>query len=53
MKYKKCSEKVGTHNEAGVDIAKLTPITFDPVNNAYHRLSEKIGDTFKGGLKLG
>ena len=35
-----------------VDAAKLAPITFDPVNNAYHKLGEKVGNAFSDGLKL-
>lgn len=31
---------------------KLEPITFDPVNNAYLKLGEKVGNAFKDGLKL-
>ena len=40
-------------NEAGkVDPMKLRPITFDPMNNAYHVLGEKVGNAFRDGLKL-
>ena len=35
-----------------VDAAKLAPITFDPVNHAYHKLGEKVGNAFSDGLKL-
>ena len=35
-----------------IDPAKLAPITFDPVNNAYLKLGEKVGNAFKDGLKL-
>ena len=35
-----------------IDPAKLKPITFDPVNNAYLVLGEKVGNAFKDGLKL-
>lgn len=35
-----------------IDPAKLEPITFDPVNNAYLRLGEKVGNAFKDGAKL-
>ena len=31
---------------------KLAPITFDPINNAYHKLGEKVGNAFQDGLKL-
>lgn len=35
-----------------IDPKKLKPITYDPVNNAYFGLGEKIGNAFKDGLKL-
>lgn len=35
-----------------IDPMKLRPITFDPVNNAYHVIGEKVGNAFKDGLKL-
>ena len=35
-----------------VDVAKLAPIVFDPMNNAYHQLGEKVGNAFKDGLQL-
>ena len=35
-----------------IDPAKLKPITFDPMNNAYLVLGEKVGNAFKDGLKL-
>ena len=35
-----------------IDPAKLRPITFDPMNNAYLVLGEKVGNAFKDGLKL-
>ena len=35
-----------------IDPAELQPITFDPVNNAYLKLGEKVGNAFKDGVKL-
>ncbi len=35
-----------------IDPSLLKPITFDPVNNAYLVLGEKVGNAFKDGLKL-
>lgn len=35
-----------------IDLAKLEPITFDAVHNAYVKLGEKVGNAFKDGLKL-
>lgn len=35
-----------------VDPAKLRPITFDPMNNAYLMLGEKVGNAFQDGLQL-
>jgi flavin reductase (DIM6/NTAB) family NADH-FMN oxidoreductase RutF len=40
-------------NETGkVDPAKLKPITFDPMNNAYLVLGEKVGNAFKDGTAM-
>jgi len=35
-----------------VDPAKLRPIIFDPMNNAYLVLGEKVGNAFKDGVPL-
>ena len=35
-----------------VDPAKLKPITFDPMNNTYLVLGEKVGNAFKDGTAL-
>lgn len=35
-----------------IDISKLQPITFDPVNNAYMKIGEKVGNAFRDGLVL-
>jgi len=35
-----------------VDVAKVQPIAFDPFNNAYHVLGEKVGDAWGVGRKL-
>ena len=35
-----------------VDITKVQPITFDPFNNTYHVIGEKVGNAFSDGKKL-
>ena len=35
-----------------IDTKKLKPITYDPVNQAYIGLGEKVGNAFKDGLTL-
>ena len=35
-----------------IDPGRLQPITFDPVNNAYLKLGEKVGNAFRDGLAL-
>lgn len=35
-----------------IDPAKLRPITFDPVNNAYLVIGEKVGNAFSDGKKI-
>lgn len=44
-------EKVLDEN-GKIDPQKLQPITLDPVNNAYLKLGEKVGNAFKDGLEL-
>ena len=40
-------------DEAGkIDVKKLNPITFDPVNHTYITLGEKVGKAFSDGLQL-
>ncbi len=35
-----------------IDPSKLEPIVFDPVNNAYLKVGEKVGNAFRDGLSL-
>ena len=35
-----------------VDVMKAAPITFDPFNNAYHVVGEKVGDAWGSGKEL-
>lgn len=35
-----------------VDLARLDPIAYDPVNHAYHSLGPKVGNAFKAGRAL-
>lgn len=35
-----------------IDPKKLKPISFDPVNNAYLAMGDKVGNAFKDGLAL-
>ncbi|MBR3972796.1 MAG: flavin reductase family protein [Oscillospiraceae bacterium] len=35
-----------------VDPAKLRPLTFDPMNNAYLVLGEKVGNAFRDGAQI-
>ena len=47
-----CAEESVLNEKGKVDPAKLRPITFDPMNNAYLALGEKVGDAFRDGLSL-
>jgi len=38
--------------EGRIDQKKLKPITFDPANNTYIGLDEKVGNAFADGMKL-
>ncbi len=44
-------ESVMGDNEK-VDVAKLQPVTFDPMNNQYLVLGDKVGQVFRDGLAL-
>ena len=35
-----------------IDPDRLAPITFDPVNNTYRKLGEKVGNAFRDGARL-
>ena len=35
-----------------VDVSKVAPICFDPFNNAYHVIGEKVGDAWGSGKEL-
>lgn len=35
-----------------IDVAKLRPVTYDPVNNKYIELGAKVGNAFSEGKKL-
>ena len=35
-----------------VDVEKVQPISFDPFNNAYHVLGQKVGNAFSDGKQL-
>ena len=35
-----------------VDVAKVAPITFDPFNNEYYVLGEKVGNAFSDGKAI-
>lgn len=47
-----CAEESVLNDSGRIDPAKLRPITFDPMNNAYLVLGEKVGNAFKDGLRL-
>ena len=47
-----CADESVLNEKGRVDPAKLRPITFDPMNNDYLVLGEKVGNAFGDGLKL-
>ena len=38
--------------DGSIDVAKLDPIVFDPVNAAYLRLGDKVGNAFSDGAQI-
>ena len=47
-----CVDEAYLDADGQVDVAKLQPITFDPVHHHYLVLGEKAGQAFKDGLAL-
>ena len=47
-----CVDEAFLDADGKVDVAKLQPITFDPVHHHYLVLGEKVGQAFKDGLSL-
>ena len=47
-----CVDEDYLDEKGKVDVAKLQPITFDPVHHSYLTLGEKVGQAFHDGLKL-
>ena len=43
-------EKVMTNDK--VDITKVNAIAFDPYTHGYYKVTERVGEAFKDGLKL-
>ena len=51
MKYETVLSKVIKLAEKA-DVSKVKPISFDPFNNAYHVVGEKVGDAWGSGKAL-
>ena len=47
-----CVDEAVLNDQGTVDVAKLRPITCDPMNNAYHVVGEQVGKAFHDGLIL-
>lgn len=47
-----CADERILDDEGRIDPARLRPVTFDPVNNAYLVIGEKVGNAFSDGLTL-
>ena len=47
-----CADERILDDEGSIDPARLRPVTFDPVNNAYLAIGEKVGNAFSDGLTL-
>ena len=47
-----CADESVLGDDGKIDAAKLDPITFDPVRNAYLALGPKAANAFKDGLQL-
>lgn len=47
-----CAEESILDEDGKIDPIKLSPITFDPVHNAYLSIGQKVGNAFSDGKKL-
>lgn len=47
-----CADESVLGENGKVDVSKLQPITFDPMNNAYCVIGQKVGNAFRDGLQL-
>ena len=47
-----CVDEAVLNEDGKVDVSKLQPITYDPMNHHYLVLGEKAGHAFKDGLQL-
>ena len=47
-----CADESVVTEDGGIDVAKLAPIAYDPVNHYYHVLGDKVGNAFADGAKL-
>ena len=47
-----CADERILGENGRIDPAKLQPITYDPVNNAYMVLGDKVGKAFRDGMRL-
>jgi len=47
-----CADESILNEKGKIDPTKLNPIAYDPVNNTYLTLGEKVGNAFKDGAKL-
>ena len=47
-----CAEETILGENGKVDVSKLRPITYDPMNHHYLVLGEKVGQAFRDGLGL-
>ena len=47
-----CADERVLSEDGKIDPTKLDPITYDPVNNTYLRLGQKVGEAFADGKNL-
>lgn len=47
-----CAEQRILGDDGKIDLAKFSPITYDPVHHTYRKLGEIVGKAFSDGLKI-
>ena len=47
-----CADESVLREDGSVDMAKLRPIAYDPMNHDYLLVTEKVGNAFEDGVEL-
>lgn len=51
-KGRECDRRRKRHGRGRVDMDRVNAIAFDPYTHGYYKVSGRVGEAFKDGLKL-